>query len=276
MKKLLLLFAGFLVCGALGVWGVGSYLSKSDNHRITMPDIGFESVAYGRTHGSFLDAGSRQQCALLLHGVHADRTSMIDRAKFLKTLGISSLAIDLQAHGETEGEQISFGYFESEDAYHGLRYLKTVAGCHQVIAIGVSLGGAATLLGKTAVEADALVLESVFPTIEEAVADRIEARLGPVGRLLAPLLYGQIPLRIGVPIEKLRPIESLKSLQIPVLVIGGSQDLSTKVSETRRMYQTIHSPKQLWIVEGAIHQDIYRYDPPGYESRLRQFIQTML
>ena len=83
MKKVLLLFAGFLVCGALGVWGVGSYLSKSANHRITMPDIGFESVAYGRTHGSFLDAGSRQQCALLLHGVHADRTSMIDRAKFL-------------------------------------------------------------------------------------------------------------------------------------------------------------------------------------------------
>ena len=76
-------------------------------------------------------------------------------------------------------------------------------------ALGVSLGGAATLLGKTAVEADALVLESVFPTIEEAVADRIEARLGSVGRLLAPLLYEQIPLRIGVPIEKLRPIESL-------------------------------------------------------------------
>ena len=101
MKKLLLLFSGFLVCGALGVWGVGSYLSKSANHRITMPDIGFESVAYGRTHGSFLDAGSRQQCALLLHGVNADRTSMIDRAKFLKTLGISSLAIDLQAHGLT-------------------------------------------------------------------------------------------------------------------------------------------------------------------------------
>lgn len=276
MKKLLLLFSGVLVCGALIVWLTGSYLSKSANHAITMPNIGFESVAYGRTHGSFLDAGSRQQCALLLHGVHADRTSMIDRAKFLKTLGISTLAIDLQAHGETEGEQISFGYFEAEDAYNGLLYLKKVAGCHKVIANGVSLGGAATLLGKTAVEADALVLESVFPTIEEAVADRLEARLGPIGRMLAPLLYGQIPLRIGVPIEKLRPIESLKSLQIPVLVIGGSKDLSTKLSETKRMYQTIKSPKQLWIVEGAAHQDIYRYDPLGYESRLRQFIQTML
>lgn len=43
--------------------------------------------------------------------------------------------------------------------------------------IGASMGGAAALLGPGPLRVDALVLESVSPTIELAVADRLRVRL---------------------------------------------------------------------------------------------------
>jgi uncharacterized protein len=275
MKKILKLLALFLVLGVVGLWGAGTYLSKSANHTIVMPTK-FTSFEFNGTHGSLLSSDQSHKCALLLHGVRSDRTSMIERAEFLKTLGISSALIDMQAHGETKGDTISFGHFESKDASNGIAYLKSNIGCEKIIVIGLSLGGAAALLGSASQEANALVLESVYPTIEEAVRDRLESKVGKIAGIMAPLLYHQIPLRIAVPIERLRPIEALKSIQLPVYIIGGSLDRSTTPSETLRMYDAVKSSKKIWIVEGAAHQDIYAFTRKMYEQKIREFIAETL
>lgn len=276
MKKLFKLFALFLLLGACSLWGAGTYLSKSANHTIVMPMTDFKSFEFNSTHGSILSSNQSHKCALLLHGVRSDRTSMIERAEFLKTLGITSALIDMQAHGETEGDTISFGHLESKDASNGMAYLKSNLGCEKIIVIGHSLGGAAALLGSASHEANALVLESVYPTIEEAVRDRLESKIGKIAGVIAPLLYLQIPLRIGVPLERLRPIEALKSVQVPVYIIGGSLDRSTTPSETQRMYDSVRSSKRLWIVEGAAHQDIYAFTRKVYEKKIKEFIDDTL
>lgn len=276
MKKALSIAMFLLVIGLISSWLAGSYLSAPVNHKVVMPNNDFEPIQLNNTRGSLLRTEQVKKCALLLHGVRSDRTSMIERSEFLRTIGITSVLIDMQAHGETPGENISFGYFEAIDAANGFSYLKNEVGCEKIIVIGQSLGGAAALLGSVAIDADALILESVYPTIEEAVTDRIESRLGALGKLLAPLLYYQIPLRINVPLEKLRPIESLKNIKAPVFIIGGSLDLSTKVTETIRMYDSTNSKKQIWIVDGATHQDMYAYAKQEYESRVSDFIIKVL
>lgn len=276
MKKILIIFSLLLLLGVGCLWGAGSYLSMPANRVVVMSNSNFESFEFNGTHGSILSSHQSHKCALLLHGARSDRTSMIERAEFLKTLGITSALLDMQAHGETKGKIISFGHFEANDATNGMSYLKEKVGCEKVIVIGRSLGGAAALLGSTAKKADALVLESVYPTIEEAVRDRLESKAGKVVGIMAPLLYLQIPLRIGVPIERLRPIEALKSVNIPVYIIGGSLDRSTTPSETQRMYDTATSRKKLWIVEGAAHQDIYAFTRKPYEKNITEFIAENL
>ena len=62
------------------LWGVGWYLSKPANESITMPKE-YESVVINGTHGSFLKSGNNHICALLMHGIRSNRTSMIDRSK---------------------------------------------------------------------------------------------------------------------------------------------------------------------------------------------------
>jgi alpha-beta hydrolase superfamily lysophospholipase len=41
---------------------------------------------------------------------------MADRARFLRDTGYHTLSIDVQAHGESPGKNITMGHFESMDA----------------------------------------------------------------------------------------------------------------------------------------------------------------
>lgn len=273
-SQILFLFAGILLSVAV-VWAAGGHLSKPVNRAVNMPEE-FDPVVFNGTHGSFLKAESNSVCALLMHGVRSNRTSMISRSEFLKEIGIPSLLIDLQAHGETPGQEITFGIRESVDAVNGVQYLRTIKECKKVFAIGQSLGGASALLGNGPIQVDALILESVYPTIEEAVQDRLEIRFGKIGRLAAPLLYWQIPLRIGADLSELRPIDVLNRVHVPVFIISGSNDEHTKAGETVRMFEAANERKQLWLVDGATHEDLLSYDAKSYKAKIASFIGQFL
>lgn len=233
-------------------------------------------MVFKGTHGSFLKAETNSSCALLMHGVRSNRKSMIGRSYFLKEMGISSLLIDLQAHGETPGREITFGLRESVDASNGVDFLRGVKGCGKIVAIGQSLGGASALLGDGPIHVDALILESVYPTIEEAVENRLEMRMGKFGRVIAPLLYLQIPLRIGASLSELKPIEALRKVDVPVFIISGSNDEHTKAEETEHMFEAANEKKQLWLVDGAIHEDLLSYSPKEYKAKISSFIKQSL
>ena len=271
---LLAFFAAAAVLAPAALWAVGSHLSQAVNRPVRMQGAPFETVQFKGTHGSLLKAQGSARCALLMHGIRGDRSVMAGRAILLRDAGVTALAIDLQAHGETPGEMITFGYRESRNARHGVEYLRA-RGCRTVVAIGQSLGGAAALLGDGPVAADGIVLESVYPTIEDAVANRLGMRFGAVGRALAPLLYLQVPLRTGVGRSDLRPVDAVRKLRVPVLVAGGTRDLQTPQEETRRLFDAAPGDKTLWLVEGAAHQDLHAFGPAEYRARLLRFIDAL-
>lgn len=100
-------------------------------------------------------------------------------------------------------------------------------------------------------------------------------RFGGVGRLAAPLLYWQLPLRTGVAREDLRPVQAIRQVQVPVLVAGGTRDTQTPSEETRRLFEAAGGAKTLWLVEGAIHEDLYAFNPAEYRVRLLRFLDTL-
>ncbi|MCP4219359.1 MAG: alpha/beta hydrolase, partial [bacterium] len=217
-------------------------------------------VEFNSLSGSLIRAwliyGDKQKAAvILMHGVRADRRSMIGRARFLAENGYSVLLFDFQAHGESQGEQITFGYRESEDARAAVSFMRKLFPDRLVTVIGSSLGGVACLTGKKPVDADALVLEAVYPAIDEAVANRMEIYLGKPGRLLTPFLTMQLQWRIGISTRDLRPIDGIRKVRCPVFIIGGEADRRTPLNETECLYKNAAGPKKIWIVRNAGHVD---------------------
>ena len=191
---------------------------------------------------------------------------MLPRARFLHRAGYSVLLFDLQAHGESTGDRITFGIKEGLDVASALDVLRQKAPGERVGVIAVSLGGAAALLGPHPLNVDALVLESVFPTIVQATRNR-------VGSLGTTLLLWQLRPRLGLSPSDLRPIDHIRDVRAPIFVISGDADRHTTPADTRAMFEAANEPKTLWLVPGAAHEDLYAVAGQEYERQILGFFR---
>jgi dienelactone hydrolase len=62
--------------------------------------------------------------------------------------------------------------------------------------VGISMGGAAALLASPQLDVNAMVLEMVYPTINQAITNRLTMRLGNWARVLTPVLSWQLKPRL--------------------------------------------------------------------------------
>jgi alpha-beta hydrolase superfamily lysophospholipase len=216
-----------------------------------------------------------------MHGVRANRLSMVRRAEVLHTPGFGVLLFDFQAHGESPGRHITYGRLEASDAIAAVSFVRRRSPGELVGALGVSLGGAAALLGPEPLHLDALVLESVYPDIDAALANRLSSSLGPIaGPLFTPVLTPTfkllLPPILGVHADELRPIDRIGMVRIPLLVASGTADDRTTLLEARAMFDRALEPKQFWAVQGAAHVDLERYGPDQYWSVVLPFLTMTL
>ena len=262
-------------CIATASWVAGSTLSAPANHVVAQPpqDLHVQNVEFDGIKGWIVPSLTpSDRCVILMHGVRSDRSAMLNRAEFLRIHGYTSLLFDFQAHGESQGDQITFGYLESNNAHSALKFLRSTGLCTKIAAIGQSLGGAAALLGKQPLDVDALVLESVYPSLKDAVIDRVVIRFGSAGTVIAPLLYWQIPYRIGAPLSEFEPAVAIARIKCPVYIIAGSEDQHTSLPEAELIYKNAPNPKQFWEVKGAAHVDMYTYSGKQYETNVLEFL----
>ncbi len=211
-----------------------------------------------------------------MHSIRSNRRGMARRAPFLHKAGYSVLLFDFQAHGESEGETITFGDLEKEDVKAAIQFASQRHASSSIGIMGFSLGGVAAVLHGPALNVDVLILEAVNSILEHAVINRLRQRVGPLAPLLAHPLLFQLQLQYGIDLEALRPIDSIGSLNAPVFVIGGTHDQHTLQSETKNLFSAARPPKELWLVKGAYHQDFYRYAPTEYETRVLAFLNTYM
>jgi fermentation-respiration switch protein FrsA (DUF1100 family) len=274
--------AAVSVLGIAGVIIVGEFLSKPVHAAIGAAPAGlhgasvrFESPA-GAIAGWLIPGRPGGGAVLLLHGVRGSRLAMLARARFLSKRGFAVLLIDMPAHGESGGERMTFGGREAEGARAALAFLTAHCPGEKIGVIGQSLGAASLVLALPQPAPAAVVLESMYPTIEEAVANRLHMRLGTAGTWLAPLLLRQLPLRTGIAPAALRPIEVIGAMTSPIMIMAGNRDLDTTAAETQRIYDAVRAPKSLWMVDGAAHVDLHAFAPEEYEKRVGAFLSEQL
>ena len=280
LSACLIALAVLLLVGAAIVWAIGSKLIAVEPRPVALAGPGFEDVLLRaapdqRVAGSWLP-GRGRGAVLLLHGIHGDRRDMSDRARFLNAQGYAVLLIDLPGQGASTASSVTFGLREADGVRAALEELRRRAPGQRIGVIGVSLGAASLVLCRDCPPVDAVVLESMYPTIEEAVANRLRMRLGPVGGPLSALLLWQLPLRLGIRPDALHPIKYLGEVKAPVLIAAGSADLHTTLSETQRLYEAAAQPKALWVVEGAAHVNLHAYAREEYERRIGAFLAAHL
>ena len=267
-----------VLLGLVASWVEGGRLCAPTNHAVDRPkDLAVEPIKFPSASGATLSGWvveglTNRGVVVLMHGVRADKSTLVGRAKFLSRAGYAVLMFDFQAHGESPGSMITFGYLESRDAVASVQLVHKLFPGKPVGVIGISLGGAAAVLADPPLDVQAMVLEMMYPTIEEATKDRIEMRLGPLGRVLSPLLTAQIPGRAGCKPKDLRPIGQVANITVPKLFLAGTADRDTKFSEAQEIYAAAAGSKQIMPFDGAQHEDLLDFAPGRYQKAVLDFL----
>lgn len=276
-----------VIAGLIVAWYVAGRLVAPVPAKIPLPEtnlpiepISFRSDSGQRIAGWHIEHAQAQAVVLLFHGIGSNRMAMFKRAEMLYQYGYSSVLIDFQAHGESSGQHITIGHLEKWDVLATLQFAKSRYGNRPIAVIGVSMGGAAALLAASlnidAWHIDALVIESVYPSIQAAVKNRVKRYMGFLAWLPSQLLLAQLGPRLGVNLEDLQPIDSLPQITSPMLVISGEQDLYPTKQETLAMFEQANEPKQLWLVTQLAHQGVYDNYPHAYEKKVIGFLNLAL
>ncbi|MFN7973001.1 MAG: alpha/beta hydrolase [Acidobacteriota bacterium] len=269
-----------LLAGA--AWWEGGRLMAPAHAPVAKPsDLKFEAVSVPRDSraslaGWFLRGRPGRGAVLLLHPLRANRMAMLGRARLLAGEGYSLLLIDFQAHGESPGSHLTFGWLESQDTRAALRYIHDRLPGERIGGIGISLGGASMLLGDQPVGLDAAVVEATYPTFEEGLDNRLRMRLGPLAPFAAPLLSLQLRPRLGISPSDLRPIGGAARIGCPLLVVAGTNDRHATLAQSRRLFAEARDPKEIWVVQGAGHEDFLSFDPRGYREHVLPFLAHQL
>ncbi|TWT30496.1 Alpha/beta hydrolase family protein [Posidoniimonas corsicana] len=267
---------------AAAAWHVGGQLLQP--HQITMrpppEDFAVQSVAFDsesgdRLAGWFHQGEPGRGVVVLAHGIRTHRGSSLARARLFGEHGLSSLLFDLRCHGESTGERVTLGWQERHDIRAAVDWAKHRCTGEPVAVVGYSLGGAAAALAAP-LEVDAVVLEAVFPTIEAAVGNRTSGKLGIAGPLASWALLAQLEPRTGIAPSDLRPVDAVRRLTCPVMVVGGGRDQQTTPADTRRMFQAAPEPKELVWFDDLGHRNFARWAPEKYRREVVSFVTDCL
>jgi len=269
-----------VVALALAAWIAGGLLVAPAQRPVGTPppDLPIRALTLPSDSGAqiatwVIDPPNSRGWVVLVHGIRANRDAMLSRARLLYQHAFSIVTIDLQAHGESSGEQICLGHLESHDVKAAVQWARVQTPRKKIAVIGTSLGGASALLASP-LSIDALVIESVYSTVTDAVHNRVCHKVGPLHHLLSPLLLYQLKPRIGVTPEQLRPIDHIDNVDCPILILSGDADRHCIADETRRMFAAAREPKSLHLFPGAGHVDLYAYDQAVWSQRVLTFLET--
>lgn len=271
-----------LVLGLMASWLAGGYICSPWNRPVKLPDnlavqkVTFPSDSGSTIHGWLAGSNANRALVILQHGIREDKSSLVERARFLIAAGYAVLLYDFQAHGESIGSKMTFGYLESRDALAAVEFARSRFPGKPIGVIGLSLGAAAATIAKPALEVQALVLEMMYPNVVDATKDRIEMRLGPLGRLLSPLLTAQLKIRTGCSVDDLCPLACVERLATPKLLLAGTEDQHTKIEESEQIYEHAAEPKEFIRFEGARHEDLLAFAPELYKRVILNFLNTYL
>ncbi|MEP3475706.1 MAG: alpha/beta hydrolase [Hyphomicrobiales bacterium] len=283
MRRIIIIIFSSLITAFFIFFVIGRIATSPANRSIGKPplDLSIETISFidekqKKVSGWAIEGSVNHGAVLLLHGIKSDRRSMIGRARMLADSGYSVLLIDLQAHGESMGKRITFGYREADSVVAAIKYIHSRWPKKRLAIIGTSLGGAAAIFAAERKRADAYILEAVYSTLTDATENRIKMRFGNLGVIFSPLLLWQTQLQLGFNAQNLSTIEKIDQIDAPIMIIAGEKDKRTTLKNSKNLFSKAKHPKSLWIIPNAKHQDFLNLSEEEYHKRVGGFLEQHL
>ena len=233
--------------------------------------------------GWYLAGQDGAPVVVFVHGVGVTRTAcgMTRIAADLNSRGFGALMFDLRGHGLSGGKRLSGGWHERLDVLGAYDYL-----CSRDVApekiglLGLSMGAAAVALAAAEEPGiRAVVLDSPYARASDLIVQETSIKmlipkwLAAVFRPCAEYLASRV---FGIDVPAMAPVESVRDLGYPVLIIHSTDDDRIPLEHGRRVYRAAPAGSVLWEVAGSGHNEASTEHSSEYADRVAEYFASRL
>lgn len=223
-------------------------------------------------------AGVSLPTVILLHGISSSKDGYAGLARLFCENGFRVVAFDSRGHGRSQGGCCTYGWHEKRDVSLIIDEIRKTDSGARIGIFGNSMGGAIALQAMAEdPRIECGVIESTFADFPEAACLRAESFTGfRVDPIVYPVLWRAAGQGHWEP-SAVRPEESAKSIDRPVLLSHGTEDEVFPISHGERIFRNLRSSSKEWLpVRGGRHFGLGEVVGPEYEQRQIVFFKKWL
>lgn len=190
----------------------------------------------------------------------------------------NAVLFDFRSHGENKKSITTIGCHEHKDVIAVIEWLrknKPSASKMPVIILGVSMGGAAAL--KAAANdptlCDALIIDSSFSDLKSVLYNTFATKSGLPTFPFLTIMEKMFNYFGGCSVAAMRPLDSVKRIDKPLMLIHACVDDTVPVQESLLMYaQAAKTGAKLWIAPECRHGWLHKKYPDLYKKKIEKFL----
>lgn len=198
---------------------------------------------------------SERRTVILFHGYGGDKSSMLDKAEILDSLGFDTFLVDFMGSGGSEGNITTIGYREAEQVMTAYEYVGS-RGVKNIYLFGTSMGAVAILkaISDHGIVPKGIILECPFGSMYKTVCARFDNMNLP-SFPMAGLLVFWGGAQHGFWAFGHNPTRYAGRVACPTLVLFGEKDKNVSRDEINDIYRNLPGEKSLRIYPQAGHEN---------------------
>jgi dipeptidyl aminopeptidase/acylaminoacyl peptidase len=278
-----------------GVIGLGSYvawlLTRAPKHDVIDSytitpwelDVPYEDVRFAsfdglQLAGWWMGHAAEQRSIVVSSGRGRSKSDLIGISSWMWRRGFNVLAFDYRGQGESDYAVQTIGLREADDFVAAVDYVANRLPAALIGAVGYSMGAAATIVGAAHDQrVRAVVADSPFADLKTTLGHNFSSVTRLPSHPFVDVAEALVQRRAGYRLGEFAPIREVAQIAPrPLLIIGGADDHTIRLSEMQRLYQAAGEPKELWIEQGVEHVGVYFADRRKYVQRVGEFFARYL
>jgi alpha-beta hydrolase superfamily lysophospholipase len=255
------------------LFGINAAKKQNDAADTAEQKVILTTSSHLKLEGWYTIADSAKGTVCLFHGHGGTKSGVNKEAAAFRKMGYNTLQLDFRAHGSSEGNTCTIGYYEAEDVKLAYDFIKN-KGENNIILWGISMGAAAISKGINDynLKPNKIILEMPFGSIVEAAEGRLRL-MGLPGEPLAAMITFWGGTEHGFWAFNMKPSEFVKKINCPVLLQWGANDPRVSKKETIDIYSNINTQKKLVIYNNSGHESLCKKENEKWLAEVSEFLQ---
>jgi uncharacterized protein len=227
--------------------------------------------------GYWIHTDKNRPVIIFVHGINACKERYLSSAAWLNEAGYDALLLDNRAHGESDGEYCTFGYYEKGDIASAVDFLEQrrpgiVAGVW-----GNSLGGAVALQALAYEKRLKFgIVESTFSSLRNVVHDYQERMFKVPLYSFTESTLQEAAKMAHFPVDAIQPAQAAKQISQPIFLAHGDADRNISINYGREIFANLASKdKTFYPVAGAGHHNLHRQGGAVLREAFTNFLKRV-